>query len=448
MPNITFINHASVLISDGKDSVLTDPWYDGDILNNGWRLLYCNDRSYISKVLDKTSYIWISHEHPDHFSIKFFNDYKEKIFKNKITLLFQKTKDRRVVNFLNLKGFKVIELSENENFYVNDNFNIHIKRFGFYDSALIANIGDKKIINLNDCVFENKKELYKFASYEGRADILLTQFSYAAWKGGIKNRNWRVKAATEKISRIIDQAQALKSKSVIPFASFNYFSNVENFYMNDSINTPQIVREKIEDKKLPFKLVIMQPGEIQDISNMKQQNSSLLFWNKQYDHINNFPKYSYEKISYDELKLNFFKYQKNIFKNNSKWFMQLVSMIPFLNIFKKINIYLHDLNKTISLSIFEGINISNNENKYHVKMHSNSLNFIFKNEFGYDTLTANGNFETKKGGFSKLTKTLSIGSLNSLGYSFSPVLIFKPEIYLLFLNMLTKVSKNLENPYD
>ena len=29
-------------------------------------------------------------------------------------------------------------------------------------------------------------------------------------------------------------------------------------------------------------------------------------------------------------------------------------------------------------------------------MHSNSLNFIFKNEFGYDTLTANGNFETKR----------------------------------------------------
>ena len=125
MPNITFINHASVLISDGKDSVLTDPWYDGDILNNGWRLLYCNERTYINKVLDKTTYIWISHEHPDHFSIKFFNDYKEKIFKNKITLLFQKTKDRRVVNFLNIKGFKVIELSENENFYVNDNFNIH-----------------------------------------------------------------------------------------------------------------------------------------------------------------------------------------------------------------------------------------------------------------------------------------------------------------------------------
>ena len=51
----------------------------------------------------------------------------------------------------------------------------------------------------------------------------------------------------------------------------------------------------------------------------------------------------------------------------------------------------------------------------------------FKNEFGYDTLTANGNFETSRSGFSKLTKALSIGSLNTLGYSFSPSLIFKPE---------------------
>ena len=81
-------------------------------------------------------------------------------------------------------------------------------------------------------------------------------------------------------------------------------------------------------------------------------------------------------------------------------------------------------------------------------MHSNSLNFIFKNEFGYDTLTANGNFETSRSGFSKLTKALSIGSLNTLGYSFSPSLIFKPEIYILFLNLLLRVSKNLENPYD
>ena len=61
-------------------------------------------------------------------------------------------------------------------------------------------------------VFLKIKRAYKFASYEGRADILLTQFSYAAWKGGIKNRNWRVKAATGKISRIIDQAKLLNQK--------------------------------------------------------------------------------------------------------------------------------------------------------------------------------------------------------------------------------------------
>ena len=128
--------------------------------------------------------------------------------------------------------------------------------------------------------------------------------------------------------------------------------------------------------------------------------------------------------------------------------MRLFSLAPFLNIFKVLDIYLYDQDKVVSLSIFKGISIKNKSNHYHVKMHSNSLNFIFNNEFGYDTLTANGNFETGRDGFSKLTKTLSIGSLNTLGYSFAPSLILKPEIYILFLNLLLRVSKNLENPYD
>ena len=448
MSKITFINHASVLISDENDALLTDPWYDGDILNFGWRLLYLNRKKFINETLEKVTYIWISHEHPDHFSIKFFNEYKDIILANKIKILFQKTKDRRVVKFLESKNFQIIELEDNQIYELNNNFKVHIKRFGFYDSALIANIAGKKIINLNDCVFENKKELEQFGEYEGKANILLTQFSYAAWKGGVENKKWRIKAANEKIDRILDQAKALDSDIVIPFASFNYFSNVENFYMNETINTPQKVIDKVFEEEKFFDLVIMQPEESQSISEIKQQASSIKFWKDIYSEINNFPKHTYEIVKFDELEFNFMNYQERIFKNNSRWFMRLLSFMPFLNIFQKLDIYLHDLEKTISLSVFEGIKVCENKKSYHVKMHSNSLNFIFKNEFGYDTLTANGNFETSRSGFSKLTKALSIGSLNTLGYSFSPSLIFKPEIYILFLNLLLRVSKNLENPYD
>ena len=57
----------------GKDmNILTDPWYNGNAFDNGWSLLYENKHKFIIKVLNKTNYIYITHEHPDHFSIKFF----------------------------------------------------------------------------------------------------------------------------------------------------------------------------------------------------------------------------------------------------------------------------------------------------------------------------------------------------------------------------------------
>ena len=35
--NIEFINHASVLISCGKISLLSDPWYNGPVFHHGMK---------------------------------------------------------------------------------------------------------------------------------------------------------------------------------------------------------------------------------------------------------------------------------------------------------------------------------------------------------------------------------------------------------------------------
>ena len=78
---IEFVNHASVLINYGKIGILSDPWYSQSVFHNGWRLLYENREEYIDKVLDNTTHIYLSHEHPDHFNPAYL--LTEKI-KNKI----------------------------------------------------------------------------------------------------------------------------------------------------------------------------------------------------------------------------------------------------------------------------------------------------------------------------------------------------------------------------
>ena len=97
---LQFINHASILISNGNKTILTDPWYKGGVFDDGWNLLYENEEEKIRQILNQVDFIWLSHEHPDHFSIKFFIDYEDLIKKRDIKFLFQKTKDRRVFNFL------------------------------------------------------------------------------------------------------------------------------------------------------------------------------------------------------------------------------------------------------------------------------------------------------------------------------------------------------------
>jgi len=84
---IKFVNHASVVISNDDISVLSDPWYSGNVFNDGWSLLYENEAKEIKDTIKKITHIWISHEHPDHFSIKFFKEFQSLIIEKKIKIV-------------------------------------------------------------------------------------------------------------------------------------------------------------------------------------------------------------------------------------------------------------------------------------------------------------------------------------------------------------------------
>ena len=274
---------------------------------------------------------------------------------------------------------------------------------------------------------------------------MLTQFSYAAWKGGIENKIYRKIAADEKLKAVEKQARILECKSVIPFASFVYFSNKLNFYMNDSINTPQKVVKFFSDKK--NKVIFLAPGEIQKINNLKQDKLSLDFWDKKYNDINLIKddkkdKYS-PSINLKDLNLDFEIYKERIFKKNSKLIIFLLSKIKFMNFFQPIRIKLLDHDKVYKYSIFSGLNEDIDNKEFDITMHSKSLSFIFKNEFGFDTLTVNGCFEASQAGFSKITKSLALGNLNSIGLKLNFSLMFHVKIIFLFLRTLKKVKKQI-----
>tara|TARA_B100000242_G_C43040006_1_gene485133 strand:+ start:654 stop:2006 length:1353 start_codon:yes stop_codon:yes gene_type:complete len=437
---IQLINHASVLFGDQDNAILSDPWYSGTAFDDGWSLLYENKRDDIINILKKTTHIWISHEHPDHFSIKFFNEYYEFI-KDKI-FLFQETKDKRVLKFLKAKNLNVIEIKNGEKFQINTNFEIQVEKCDFYDSALIINLNGKKIFNINDCPLKDKYEISEFRKKYGNCDILLTQFSYAAWKGGKKNINWRKQAAKEKMDTLNLQADIFNAKVTIPFASFIYFSNNFNFYLNDSMNQPKKISDEFFDKNK--KLLFLEPYQKIDLEKLDNIKNNYNFWQNKFSNIskkNIVPIAS--EINYESLEQSFNIYHERLMKKNSKVMLKILRFIPFISIFDPIVINLIDLKTNIYIDITSCI-FKKTTHDAEISMHSKSMNLIFKQDFGFDTLTVNGCFEElKTNGFLKLAKNFSIGNLNNLGIGLNFKSIFNINIFFLFLKKLFFVKKKL-----
>src|ERR1700744_1188721 len=108
---ITFANHASVILEGQGVRLLTDPWYVGAAFHNGWELH--SPTGITPGDLNDVQYVWISHEHPDHFSIETIKEWLVPP-KDYPPLLSKTTTDQRVPNFLRSRGFTLRELPDGE----------------------------------------------------------------------------------------------------------------------------------------------------------------------------------------------------------------------------------------------------------------------------------------------------------------------------------------------
>ena len=105
---IEFVNHASFIMSYDGIRMICGPWMEGTAFHDGWALT--EPTAFRYKDFNQIKHIWFWQEHPDHFSPLNLKKIPPEIRKN-ITILFQKTKDRKVVKFCHDLGFgEVIEI--------------------------------------------------------------------------------------------------------------------------------------------------------------------------------------------------------------------------------------------------------------------------------------------------------------------------------------------------
>ena len=404
---IRFLNHASFILEYKNFKILTDPYLYGDAFNEGWRLIKEFDHQ---KYLSNLTHIYFSHEHPDHFSVPFLKSIPKEE-RNKITIIFQKTFDKRVRSFCEKLGYSFLECENCILYQIDNNLKFIVGKVPFYDSWINFNIEDKNILNVNDCVLERPEVVNKIRSViSNKIDILFTQFSYA----GYAEKSEQKKLANSVLKKIKLQDKILKPSYLVPFASLIYFSHVENKFMNENINNMDTVYNFIKENCEADPL-ILKPNDILDID--KNDNlKNLNFWRQYYLNINQLEfRENARTFNTDTLILKSEIYISNLKKKNNFYLIKLLYKIGF---FSDVKIYVKDLKKKYSFNVVNGLRVINNDehltNDY-LKLSSDSLAYIFDFDFGFDTLIINSRFSIDNKFISHITRNFMLGSIMNTG---------------------------------
>jgi hypothetical protein len=408
---IEWVNHASYIFQYKNSRIIADPWLFGSSFNDGWDLLV--ETQFKVDDFKDITHIWFSHEHPDHFAPQVLGKIDEEIRK-KITVLFQETTDKRVVNFCKKLSFKVVELPHRTKFVIEDDFSITCGKMVGIDSWLLYETNDFKLLNINDCVISNKKLCESVKKTTGEIDVLMSQFSYANWKGNPDDKGIREKSAREKLNRIKIQTEVFRPTYTIPFASFVYFSHDENKYMNDSINTISTAHKYLNNNT-DSKSIVMYPSDIWDFESKFNSEKSIKLYDKAYSEVSNLNYRSLSKtVSDKELLQASQNYTSDLITNNSSLAMSLYRYIPFFGA-KDIIIKLFDTEKYYQFGWSKGlISISNNSLDPDIEMSSESLLYVLSYPWGFGTLMVNGRFRSKDLVHAKSSRIFMLGLMNSI----------------------------------
>ena len=354
-----FLNHASFLVDD----ILVDPWFDDSIFLNGWNLLKNFDYD-INRL--SYQYIFISHEHPDHFHIPTLKKIANPESK---TIIFHKTLDSKVIDFVKKMGFNVLEC-ENDRFYKLNFGRIKVQSNGF-DSFFIYKTSDKTIVNMNDYQVNNIDELTKLN--ETNVDLLFSQFTYANWAGNKDDVTLPKKAQRIINDRLSMQFKVFKPKMWVPFASYIYFSHEENFYMNKHVPSLSDIKRFAETKNI--KCCFPTPD---CIFNERMGDNAVQYWTTMKTMIQ--PQHKNNVQPLEEVKASFLEMCDEIHDKNDMSLFDAEE--TYISVPDWGNVIKYDI-KNITFEI-----VSQLEND--IQMSSECLHFLIKNKWGRGTVLISG----------------------------------------------------------
>jgi len=274
---IRFINHACVLIESQDVKILTDPWFSGKAFNESWSLLV--EMEVDPSIFDAIDYLWISHEHPDHFHIPTLRSLPDS-FKQRVTVLFQENNSGKMFDAFRKLGFpRHRALPHRTQVSLTDRTRVYCYQVGQMDSALAVSSGNQVVLDVNDAEM-NARDCRIVRSDLGGIDTVLNQFSIAGYDGRCDYEERLSELASKILHNVSENHRDLGAKVTIPIASMIYFSSVENRYINRFANSPNACARFLEEHGQQG--VVLYPGDTYEVDRPHDSSRARLLYSDLY----------------------------------------------------------------------------------------------------------------------------------------------------------------------
>ncbi len=250
---VQMIGHASLLVSSGGVTLLSDPWLAGRAFAEGWEQ---SPRPWWRPENVACTHLWISHEHPDHFSVPTLRSIPAEA-RAGIHLIVQRALNGDMVHFLRGLGWKsVTELDHRQRRSLAPGVAVQLHQFGLVDSCLTISDATDTIVMLNDCK-PSRRGLAQLSSDVGKVSVLCDQYSLAAWAGNPNDHERFAQRQRLVIGHLASHVEALDPVVVVPYASSVRFCQPDNVHMNEAVVTRHMVEAALPDRRLCW----LDPGD-------------------------------------------------------------------------------------------------------------------------------------------------------------------------------------------
>jgi UDP-MurNAc hydroxylase len=412
---IHFVGHACIVAECSGTSILMDPWLSGKIFNNSWTLR--PEPVMDPALLDRIDYLWISHEHPDHCHFPTLSSFPDS-FKQRVTILFQTRDSAKMLAAFKGLGYQrfrllphreIVPLTEEPH-----GTKVYCYHAGLMDSALAVIDDQRVVLNANDARISTS-ECRLILQDLKHVDVLLNQFSLAAYAGFEPPEQYLPERARQVLRNVSEVHRALDAKLTIPFASFIYFSSEDNKYVNPFANTVgdaySYLNQRGQNAAVLYPGDGYEVGAAHDSSQALQRYASLPGW---------------DELTYDPIET---KPLNEIFDAYTAMAKQIRERYPraLLLLLRPVTIRIPDLDKTVEFSLASG-RIAEAQESYQPDLSINSqpLWFGFKFPFGIQTLGVSARFGLHQN-FRNWKMHRILLSLNNGGVYLKPKYVFTTD---------------------